>query len=156
MKFTKPSAGLIEEFKAATRDIPGAMPRKMFGYDCIFVNGNFAAGLWRDTCVFKLADEDAARLVAETGAAPFAPMKKRVMRGWWEVSEEVSHDPEQLAKWCERAAAYARSLPPKVKPLKAMKAKAGGAKRPAPPKPPKPPKVRPRSVAARQGRTRSR
>lgn len=114
MKFTKPSPGLVAEFHAATADIRGAQPRKMFGYDCIFVGGHFAAGLWKNTCVFKLSDEEGARLVATTGAIPFAPMG-HVMRSWYEAPEAVAHDAEQLAAWCATAAAFARGQPPKVK-----------------------------------------
>ena len=129
MKFTKPSPGLVEEFKAAIGLIRDAQPRRMFGYDCVFVNGNFAAGLWRNTAVFKLSAEDGARITAEAGAIPFAPMKGRPMKGWYEAPEAVSHDAEQLAEWCARAAAFARSLPPKSPKV----AKARG-KSPAPPR----------------------
>lgn len=124
MKFAKPSPGLVEEFKAAIAPIRDAQPRKMFGYDCVFVNGNFAAGLWRNTAVFKLSAEDGARISAEAGANPFAPMKGRPMKDWYEAPEAVSHDAEQLTEWCARAAAFARSLPPKAPKV----AKVGGEK----------------------------
>lgn len=128
MKFTKPSPGLIEEFKEAIGPIRDGQPRKMFGYDCVFVNGNFAAGLWRNTAVFKLSAADGARITAEAGAIPFAPMKGRPMKDWYEVPEAVSHDAEQLTEWCARAATFARSLPPK-----APKAAKAGGKKPARP-----------------------
>src|SRR4029079_6523636 len=70
-------------------------------------------GIWRDTCVFKLPDEEGARFMANEGAIPFAPMKDRVMKGWYEAPEAVSHDAEQLTTWCAKAAAYVRGLPPK-------------------------------------------
>ena len=83
-------------------NIRDALPRKMFGYDCIFVNGPFAAGLWQNTAVFKLSDADGARFVSETGAVPFSPMEGRLkgLANWWEASEELAHDGEQLAAWC--------------------------------------------------------
>lgn len=113
-KFTKPSPGLVAEFKAAVADVRDALPRKMFGYDCIFVNGHFAAGLWQNTAVFKLSEPDGARFAAETGAVPFSPMEGRPMKQWWEAPEEIAHDGEQLGAWCARAAAFARTQPPKV------------------------------------------
>jgi TfoX/Sxy family transcriptional regulator of competence genes len=121
MKFIKPSPGLIAEFKAAAATVPDGQPRKMFGYDAVFVNGKCAAGLWKNTCVLKLSDEDGERLVRETGAIPFAPMKGRMMSGWYEATEALAHDAEQLTEWCQKAAAFVRSLPPKEK--KAAKAK---------------------------------
>ncbi len=143
MKLSKPSAGAVAEFKAAVAGIRDATPRMMFGYDCIFVNGHFATGVWKSSVVFKLSDEDGARFVATTGAIPFAPMKGRPMKNWWEAPEEVAYDGEQLTQWCARAAAYARAQPPKAAkqtaakkpdPKKAL-AKKAPAKKPDPKKP---------------------
>lgn len=132
MKMTKPSPGLIAEFKAIVADLSGAEPRKMFGYDAFFVNGNMAAGLWQDTCVFKLGPADAEEFMKFPGARPFAPMKGRVMTGWLEAPEEISHDPEALAEWCQRALAFARTLPPKGLKLPAKKPHAKPAKKAKP------------------------
>jgi hypothetical protein len=110
---TKPSPGLVEEFKAAIEPIRDGQPRKMFGYDCVFVNGTSR----RDcggTPPSSGCRPRTARITAEAGAIPFAPMKGRTMKGWYESPEAVSHDAEQLTEWCARAAAFARSLPPKA------------------------------------------
>lgn len=114
MKLIKPSPGLISEFKAMVLQLPRAEPRKMFGYDAAFVNGNMAVGLWQNTCVVKVSQADGAALLARGQAQPFAPMKGRVMTGWLELSEELAHDPEELLAWAERAVAYVATLPPKV------------------------------------------
>lgn len=94
--------------------LPRAEPRKMFGYDAAFVNGNMAVGLWQNTCVVKVSGADGAKLLAGGQARPFAPMKGRVMTGWLELSEELAHDPEELLAWAERAVAFVATLPPKV------------------------------------------
>jgi TfoX/Sxy family transcriptional regulator of competence genes len=122
MKLTKPSPGLIVEFKAVVAQLRGAEPRKMFGYDAAFVNGNMAVGLWQNTCVVKVSERDAQRLIASGQGVPFAPMKGRVMTGWVELSEELAHDPEELLAWAERAVAHVGTLPAKVR--KAPKAAA--------------------------------
>jgi TfoX/Sxy family transcriptional regulator of competence genes len=114
MKLLKPSPGLIAEFKAMVTQLPRAQPRKMFGYDAAFVNGNMAIGLWQNTCVVKVSAADGAKLQASGQAIPFAPMKGRVMTGWLELSEELAHDPEELLAWAERALAFVATLPPKV------------------------------------------
>ena len=113
MALVKPSPGLIAEFKAVVAQLPLAVPRKMFGYDAAFVNGNMAIGLWQNTCVVKLSERDGAKLLARGHAQPFAPTNGRVMSGWLELSEELAHDPEELLAWAERALAYVASLPPK-------------------------------------------
>jgi TfoX/Sxy family transcriptional regulator of competence genes len=115
MKLEKPSPGLIVEFKAVVAELRGAQPRKMFGYDAAFVNGNMAIGLWQNTCVVKVSARDAEQLIASGQGVPFRPMKDRVMSGWVELSEELAHDPEELAAWAERAVAHVSTLPPKVK-----------------------------------------
>ncbi|MDF3070576.1 MAG: hypothetical protein K0R38_6177 [Polyangiaceae bacterium] len=115
MKLTKPSASLVTEFKWVQSQLPRAQPRKMFGYDALFVNGNMAIGLWQNTCVAKLSSVDQAELLARGAATPFAPNKDRVMTGWLELSEELAHDPEELLTWAERAVAHTATLPPKVR-----------------------------------------
>ncbi|HKY39663.1 MAG TPA: TfoX/Sxy family protein [Polyangiaceae bacterium] len=115
MKLTKPSPGLIAEFRAVLEQLPRAEPRKMFGYDAAFVNGNMAVGLWQNTCVVKLSEDDQAKLLERRLATPFAPMKGRVMSGWLELSEQLAHDPEELLAWSSRAVDYAARLPPKLK-----------------------------------------
>jgi TfoX/Sxy family transcriptional regulator of competence genes len=123
MKLTKPSPGLIAEFKAVAAQLPQGEPRKMFGYDAVFVNGNMAVGLWQNTCVMKLTEADQTKLLGRGQAQPFAPMKGRVMTGWVELSEELSHDPEELLAWSLRAVDFAAGLPPKVRAAKKSKAK---------------------------------
>ena len=129
-KLQRPSPGLIAEFKAVVRELRGAEPRKMFGYDAAFVNGNMAVGLWQNTCVVKVSARDAQRLLESGQAIPFSPMKGRVMTGWLELSEEVAHDPEELLAWAQRAVAHVATLPPKTrKPAKAPAKRATSKKK---------------------------
>jgi TfoX/Sxy family transcriptional regulator of competence genes len=129
MKMTKPSAGLITEFKAVVAQLDRAEPRKMFGYDAAFVNGNMAVGLWQNTCVLKLSPADQSELLGTGRAVPFAPMKDRIMSGWLELSEELAHDPEELLAWSRRAVAFVAGLPPKAR--KATAKRAPTRKKPA-------------------------
>jgi TfoX/Sxy family transcriptional regulator of competence genes len=147
MKMTKPSAGLIAEFKAVVAQLPHGEPRKMFGYDAVFVNGNMAVGLWQNTCVMKLTEADQAKLLGRGQAQPFAPMKGRVMTGWVELSEELAHDPEELLAWSLRAVDFAAKLPPKVR---AAKRKPAAKAKPASKATPKAGKTKPTKSAAAQ------
>ncbi len=114
MKLTKPSTGLIAEFKAVQQELREAAPRKMFGYDALFVNGNMAVGLWQNTCVLKLSREHRAELLSAGHATPFMPMPGRAMSGWLELSEELANDPEELLAWSRRAVAFVATLPRKA------------------------------------------
>jgi TfoX/Sxy family transcriptional regulator of competence genes len=131
MKLVKPSAGLVAEFKAVVAQLPRAEPRKMFGYDAAFVNGNMAVGLWANTCVLKLAEADRERLLKLGHAVPFMPGKNVKMGAWLELSEELAHDPEELLAWSARAIDYVATLPPKT-----LKAKKTAARKPPAKKPP--------------------
>lgn len=122
MKLIKPSASLITEFKWVQSQLPRAEPRKMFGYDALFVNGNMAVGLWQNTAVVKLSAADQAELLKRGAGVPFEPMKGRAMTGWLELSEELAHDPEELLAWSERAVNYVATLPPKIRKAAAKKA----------------------------------
>lgn len=114
MKLTKPSAGLIAEFKAVQEQLREAQPRKMFGYDALFVNGNMAVGLWQNTCVLKLGVAEQTKLISSGNAKPFMPMPGRAMSGWVELSEELANDPEELLEWSRRAVSFVSTLPPKL------------------------------------------
>jgi TfoX/Sxy family transcriptional regulator of competence genes len=118
MKLIKPSAGLIAEFKVVQAELREAEPRKMFGYDALFVNGNMAVGLWQNTCVLKLAAEDQAKLLSAGHATPFMPMPGRAMSSWLELSEELANDPEELLAWSRRAVSFVATLPPKARKTK--------------------------------------
>jgi TfoX/Sxy family transcriptional regulator of competence genes len=121
-KMTPSSPELQARFKAVATGIPGAQPRKMFGYDSFFIDGKFAAGLWRNTVVFKLSDPDLAAFLKVPGARPFAPMQGRVMKNWGEAPESLAKSVVQLQAWCAKAAAYAAALPAKPpKPAKKKK-----------------------------------
>ena len=132
MERIKPSPGLILEFKNVVAQLARAEPRKMFGYDAAFVNGNMAVGLWQDTCVLKLSREHQLELLEAGNAKPFLPAKGRTMSGWVELSGELAHDPEELLRWSPRAVEYVATLPPK-----APKARPASPRRKAPPKKPK-------------------
>lgn len=123
MKLTKPSAGLIAEFKAVQEQLREAQPRKMFGYDALFVNGNMAVGLWQNTCVLKLGEAEQKKLLAAGNAKPFMPMPGRPMTGWVELSEELANDPEELLDWSRRAVTFTSTLPPKLAGAKKVPAK---------------------------------
>ncbi len=122
-KLIKPEADTVERFIKAAEATPGAVRRKMFGYEAFFVNGNFAAGLWANTVVFKLSDEDLAAFFKLKGTGTFAPMQGRVMKQWGLAPEGFVKDSAKLRAWCVKAAQYAASLPPKESVKKKAKKK---------------------------------
>jgi TfoX/Sxy family transcriptional regulator of competence genes len=112
-QFTKSPPELVERFDAAAARHPAAARRKMFGYPALFVGGNLATGLFADTWMVRLAPADLAALVALPGAAPFAPMPGRTMKGYATLPPDVVAQDAELDAWLERAITFAGSLPAK-------------------------------------------
>jgi TfoX/Sxy family transcriptional regulator of competence genes len=88
----------------------------MFGMPCAFVQGQMFAGLYENSLMMRLSEEDRQKFLETVpGAAPFSPMPGRTMREYVEVPPVVLDSAEILEVWLNKAYAYAMSLPPKVK-----------------------------------------
>lgn len=121
----KAGAETVERFHEAVAGIEGLEVRKMFGYPAGFVGGNMAVGVFGDTLLVRLPEPDRGERLA-AGWSLFEPMPGRPMREYVALPEPVAADPDQAREWMERAAAYVRTLPPKVaKPKKPKTPKAG-------------------------------
>lgn len=111
----KPSpASLVERLDAAAGRHPQAQRRKMFGCPTLFVNGNYATGLFEESWVVRLDEAGMAEVLALPGAGRFSPMAGRAMKGWATLPADVVADEAALDGWIERSMAYAASLPPKA------------------------------------------
>ena len=116
MKKWKPAPReAVAAFEAATTDLPGAEPKKMFGYSCVFAKGNMFAGLHEAGMVIRLPDDQRAEFLRLKGAEQFEPMPGRVMREYVVVPGVLLNAPDQLRKWAEKSLAYVSSLPAKAK-----------------------------------------
>lgn len=74
-RWTKSPAELINRFHAALPKDPAVEPRKMFGFDCAFVNGNMFTGLHQADWMLRLPEADREALLAVPGARPFEPVQ---------------------------------------------------------------------------------
>lgn len=119
--FTPAPEALVTLFGKVIAGVPGAEPRKMFGYPCAFVNGQMLCGLFQDRLMLRLSDADRAKFLKLPGAKPFAPMPGRVMKEYVEVPPDILKSEAELKKWLKRGLAYAQTLPPKAKKVKSKK-----------------------------------
>jgi TfoX/Sxy family transcriptional regulator of competence genes len=104
---------LVDRFHETVAGIEDVEVRKMFGFPAGFIGGNMAFGLHQDSFIVRLPDGD-RRGRLEAGWTQFEPMPGRPMREYVALPSEVVDDPDQARAWAERAAAYVRTLPPKV------------------------------------------
>ncbi len=100
-------------FAIVSRNIGGFEPRKMFGYNCSFVNGNMFMGLHEVGLVLRLPEKEKEEMINNSGAKPFVPMPGKTMREYVVVPSAILNDPQELVLWVKKAYAYASSLPEK-------------------------------------------
>jgi TfoX/Sxy family transcriptional regulator of competence genes len=136
VKWIPPSASTIAHFE---RVAPGAPleTRSMFGMPCRFLNGHMLVGVFQDSIMLRLSEEDCALCIA-AGASPFRPMG-RDMTGYVALSAGTFDD-QTLKQWIARGLRFLGSLAPKLAQLservpkkRTTKTAAPAAKRSRPP-----------------------
>ena len=112
-KWQKAPLELVAFFQEALKFLPGAEPRKMFGYPCAFVNGQMFTGLFADMLFLRLSEVDRAAFRALDGARPFEPTPGSPMREYSVVPAAMLDNLPELDSWLAKSFNYAKSLPPK-------------------------------------------
>jgi TfoX/Sxy family transcriptional regulator of competence genes len=106
----------MELFRSLVPSDPDVTIRPMFGNLSAFVNGNMFSGAFGEDLFVRLPEEQEELLKEEEGAAAFAPMAGRPLKGYvtlprgWGIS-----DPEKAGDWIARSLGWARTLPRKDK-----------------------------------------
>ena len=112
---------LLEETVAGLGTDAPVEYRPMFGCPAYFAGGNLFAGVWQETVMLRLAEDDRAAVLADGGRL-FEPMPGRPMKEYVALPDAVVADRAATAAWVRRAAAYAAALPPKEKKPRRAKA----------------------------------
>ena len=85
--------------------------KKMFGGTCNLINGNMMCGVYEDSLILRLGEEEGRVALGQPGVRPM-DITGRAMKGWVMV-EQAGLSDEALARWLDKARRYAESLPPK-------------------------------------------
>ena len=112
-RFSKSPPELVERFGAVLEGYPDAVRKKMFGYPAAFVGGNMATGLFADTWVVRLPDDE-IEAAKQAGAGSFEPMPGKPMKSFVVIPATDVADDGALRTWVERGLAHAASMPPKT------------------------------------------
>jgi TfoX/Sxy family transcriptional regulator of competence genes len=104
---------LADRVRVVLADEPGLTERKMFGGLAFMIGGNMACGIVQDELMLRLGAEGADAALDEPHVREM-DFTGRPMTGMVYV-ERADLDDAGLRRWVERAAAFARSLPPKAK-----------------------------------------
>ena len=112
-QFEKSPPDLVERFKAFAAAVPDAEPRQMFGYPCLFANGQLATGLMGADWMVRLPEDRRADLLAQPGAHVLEPMPGRPMKEYIVFPREWLDAPERMQPWIDEGLAYVRAMAPK-------------------------------------------
>lgn len=86
--------------------------KKMFGGVVFFLYGNMLVGVWKNSLIVRLGDEQAEEALLEPHVREFditgMPMKR-----WAVVTPEGVEDDRQLKAWIQRAIKFVGKLPAK-------------------------------------------
>ncbi len=113
--FEKSPPEFVTYFQDIIRDFPQVEVRMMFGYPCAFVNTHMATGLFADKLFVHLSPTDEKEFMAIPGAASFAPMQNRPMKGYVLFPGDMLATRLLVKKWITRSLVYLVSLPAKPK-----------------------------------------
>jgi TfoX/Sxy family transcriptional regulator of competence genes len=116
-KWRKPDEELVRLLDETIGGLESDAPvdfRPMFGCPAYFTGGNLFAGVWQETVMLRLGEDDRAQ-VAAAGGRPFEPMPGRKMKEYVALPPAMVADRDLTRVWVRKAAQYAASLPPKEK-----------------------------------------
>ena len=111
MAFDEALAQRIRQGLARRKNIE---EKKMFGGVGFLLYGNMLVGVWKNSLIVRLGDEQGDDALKEPHVSEFH-ITGRSMKGWVLVAPEGVQDDEELNGWIERAMRFVRTLPAKGK-----------------------------------------
>jgi TfoX/Sxy family transcriptional regulator of competence genes len=111
MAFDESLAARIRQQLARRKNVE---ERKMFGGIGFLLNGNLLVGVWKESLVVQLGEDEGEEALKEPHVKEF-DITGRPMRNWVLVEPEGVKDDEQLSAWIQRAVKFVGALPAKEK-----------------------------------------
>jgi TfoX/Sxy family transcriptional regulator of competence genes len=100
---------LAERIRDALARKKGVQEKKMFGGIGFLLNGNMLVGVWKDSLIVRLGDDEGEEALLESHVKEF-DITGRSMEGWVLVASEGVEDDEQLKGWIKRAVRFVGKL----------------------------------------------
>jgi TfoX/Sxy family transcriptional regulator of competence genes len=86
--------------------------KKMFGGIVFFLNGNMLVGVWKNSLIVRLGQDQQDEALREPHVREF-DITGRPMRNWVLVEPEGIEEGDQLKGWIDRAIKFVKALPKK-------------------------------------------
>ena len=104
---------LADRLRARLSAEPELTEKQMFGGLAFMVTGHLAVAAGNHGGLLLRADPSVlSELLADPRITPFV-MRGKPMSGWLHVDVDDAVDDEDLRRWVDQGAAFARSLPPR-------------------------------------------
>ena len=111
MAFDEALAGRIRRRLARRKNVG---ERTLFGGIGFLLNGNLLVGVWKESLVVRLGEDEGEEALKEAHVKEF-DITGRPMRGWVLVGPAGVQDAEQLSAWIQRAVKFVGAVPAKEK-----------------------------------------
>src|SRR5271155_1025646 len=100
---------LAARIRTALARKKGIEEKKMFGGIVFMLNGNMLVGVWKDSLIVRLGDEQAEAALLEPHVKPF-DITGKAMKRWAMVTTEGIEGDDQLKEWIQRAVKFVGKL----------------------------------------------
>jgi TfoX/Sxy family transcriptional regulator of competence genes len=103
---------LAARIRAGLARRKGIEEKKMFGGIGFLLNGNMLVGVWKESLIVRLGDDQGEEARKEPHVKEF-DVTGRAMKGWVLVAPTGAADDGQLHGWIQRALKFVGKLPAK-------------------------------------------
>lgn len=103
---------LAARIRTALSRKKGIEEKTLFGCFCLLLNGNVLVGVWKNSLIVRLGNEQAEDALLEPYVGPF-DITGKAMKGWVVVAPEGIYEDDQLKAWIQRAVKFVHKLPAK-------------------------------------------
>ena len=86
--------------------------KTLFGCKCFLLNGNVVVGVWKNSLIVRLGQEEGNDALLEPHVKPF-DITGKAMKGWVVVAPEGIEQDSQLSDWIRRAVKFVGKIPAK-------------------------------------------
>jgi TfoX/Sxy family transcriptional regulator of competence genes len=109
MAFDEKLAARIRQKLARRKNVE---EKKMFGGVGFLLNGNMLVGVWKESLIVRLSQDDGDEALREQHVKAF-DITGRPMKGWVLVAPDGVQDDNELNAWIQRAVKFVETLPAK-------------------------------------------
>jgi TfoX/Sxy family transcriptional regulator of competence genes len=109
MAFSEALAKRIRERLNRRRNV---VEKKMFGGVGFLLNGNMLVGVWKESLIVRLSDDQGEAALLEPHVSEFN-ITGRTMKGWLLIAPEGVASDDRLNSWIQRAVKFVEKLPAK-------------------------------------------